>query len=136
MVIDIKQHKSQCKNLNFTITQSAMFFTDRVDGRCLSVRLTDGALSADIFPRDYHHFPLADRHTTTTITTATATSRLLPVKWMAVETLQTSNGDDRRQLSTASDVVRNICFLFTFFQGRCCDNNDFWRVKERGRPSI
>jgi len=26
MVVDIKQHKSQFNNLNFTITQSAKFF--------------------------------------------------------------------------------------------------------------
>ena len=72
----------------------------RVDGRCLSLRLTDGALSADIFPRDYHHLATSDvQHNDR------ATGQLLPVKWMAVETLQTTNDD--RQLSTASDVVRD-----------------------------
>ena len=65
----------------------------RVDVRCLSLRLTDGALSADIFPRDYHYLTVGDR----------GTGQLLPVKWMAVETLQTTNDD--RQLSAASDVV-------------------------------
>ena len=76
----------------------------RVDGRCLSLRLTDGAFSADIFPRDYHHLAAGDR-------------QLLPVKWMAVETLQTSHDD--RQLSTASDVVR---------RSNCCrDFNSFFR---------
>ena len=75
----------------------------RVDGRCLSLRLTDGALSADIFPRDYHHVTAGDR----------ATGQLLPVKWMAVETLQTTHDD--RQLSTASDVVRRpSCCTQTF----------------------
>jgi len=75
-----------------------------VDGRCLSLRLTDGALSANIFPRDYHLVAATgvqhdDR----------STSQLLPLKWMAVETLQTTNDD--RQLSIASDVVRNYISL-------------------------
>jgi len=71
-------------------------FACSVDGRCLSLRLTDGALSADIFPRDYHHVVQHDDR---------RTGQLLPVKWMAIETLETTNDD--RQLSTASDVVRS-----------------------------
>jgi len=89
----------------------------RVDGRCLSLRLTDGALAADIFPRDYHHLAAAgvqhDDH---------GTGQLLPVKWMAVETLQTTSDD--RQLSTASDVVRSLTIqkVFSFSSAaRLCE---------------
>ena len=69
--------------------------------------MTDGALSSDIFQRDYHHLAV------TAVTAAggppdeRATEHLLPVKWMAVETLQCA--DDERHLSTASDVVRDDC---------------------------
>ena len=81
----------------------------RVDGRCLSLRLTDGALSSDIFPRDYHQLagaggPHDDRRP----------AHLLPVKWMAVETLNTT--DDDRQLSTANDVVRDHCRRSSHFR--------------------
>ena len=83
----------------------------RVDGRCLSLRLADGALSADIFPRDYHCLAAAaaaveaggvqnDDHRVV----ATG-GPLLPVKWMAVEHLQQPTNDDRH-LSPAGDVVR------------------------------
>jgi hypothetical protein len=56
----------------------------------MSVRLSDGALSRDVFPHDYH---CLDRG-----------NEVLPVKWMALETLTTADGQ-QRPYSTASDVV-------------------------------
>jgi len=64
---------------------------DRVDS-CLSVRLSDGALSSDVFPRDYG-----------AIFNDTVP---LPVKWMAVESLEDS------RYTTYSDMVMAIgCIL-------------------------
>jgi len=83
-----------------------------VDGRCLSLRLTDGALSSDVFPCDYHPVALvaaaADRGTSSAHLLS-----LLPVKWMAVETLQTAaDDDDQRLMSTASDAVRDHSLFY------------------------
>ena len=60
----------------------------------LTVRLTDYALSRDLFPEDYDCFP----------TDISNESR--PLKFMAIESI-----NDRR-FSTASDVVSFIVFFF------------------------
>jgi len=62
-------------------------YVNRVDGR-LAVRLTDGALSSDLFPHDYHHLgDCSDRR---------------PIKWLALEALV------ERKFSIASDVVSRL----------------------------
>jgi len=81
-----------------------------VDDRCLSLRLTDGALSSDVSLCDYHHVApaAADRGTSNAHLLT-----LLPVKWMAVETLQTAGDDDNQPLmSTASDAVRDHSLFY------------------------
>jgi len=83
-----------------------------VDGRCLSLRLTDGALSSDVFLCDYHHVAPAAAAADWGTSSAHLLS-LLPVKWMAVETLQTAADDDDQPLmSTASDAVRDHSLFY------------------------
>lgn len=58
------------------------------------VRLTDGALSSDLFPQ--HYYPL------------NGGAELIPVRWTALEILE-STGDGETQWNvhtTASDMVR------------------------------
>lgn len=61
-------------------------------GDLLHVKLTDMALSRDFFPNDYHC--LGDNENR-------------PIKWMAIESI------NRREFSTASDVVNNSSGGFT-----------------------
>jgi RYK receptor-like tyrosine kinase len=60
----------------------------------LTVKLTDYALSRDLFPQDYDTLPTDD------------VNESRPLKFMAIESI-----NDRR-FSTASDVVCFIAFLF------------------------
>ena len=65
----------------------------------LTVKLTDHALSRDLFPEDYDCLP------------TDLSNESLPLKFMAIESI-----NDRR-FSTASDVVRSIVLsLSTVFQ--------------------
>jgi len=71
----------------------------RVDARCLSVRLTDCALSFDLFPAAYHRTSSDD------VDDDERPQRVLPVKWMALELLDAI--DDQRTVvyEPAADVV-------------------------------
>ena len=69
---------------NFSIN-----FIDRRIGQNFDVKVTDTALSRDLFPNDYHC--LGDNENR-------------PIKWMAVESL------DRREFTTASDIVSWLIF--------------------------
>jgi RYK receptor-like tyrosine kinase len=61
-----------------------ILLVDRVDDR-LRIKVTDTALSRDLYPDDYHC--LGDNENR-------------PIKWMALESVA------NREYSTASDVVR------------------------------
>lgn len=61
----------------------------------LQVKITDNALSRDLFPEDYHC--LCD-------------SENRPIKWMALEALQ------HAEFSTASDVVNTMKKIYHFIK--------------------
>ena len=79
-----------------------------VDARSLEVRLTDSALASDLFP-DAYHARVDDE-------------RPLPVRWMALELLETVS--DRRTIvsETSADVVSakpNAEYCMSMSSGDC-----------------
>jgi RYK receptor-like tyrosine kinase len=64
----------------------------------LTVKLTDYALSRDLFPQDYDCLPMD------------VSNESRPLKYMAIESI-----DDRR-FSTASDVVSSVIFFYSIMR--------------------
>jgi len=88
----------------------------RVNGSCMSVRLTDGALSSNIFPHDYHSLDRAN----------SGYEELLPVKWMAIELLTRSGHQHQPRVAHGpeTDVVSSYIAYYMFRETFKCSSHD------------
>jgi len=76
------------------------FVVDSVDVKSLAVKLTDGALSSDLFSEAYHRY-LAE------VRVSDSDSLELPVRWMAVELLDSVVDHRTAVYEPTTDVVRS-----------------------------